>query len=383
MTHRVWARKRAWRKRILLAFAGLILSLPLAILIDPLWMLVSLLGFFYLSRREEQSVLAEIDQKYGLAYRSALQAGAHHPWKDHLEAEARASLSRAKPPRFPLLEAALYLAFALLVLLLPPINFAPGLTSMGNPVAGKESSAEAERVAAKDASSPAKPEGQTEPVSEPSASKTGDQLGPGGADRKEPQDLADSKEQAGGTKTPAGSGKQAAKTDSSGQSGSKESQGVSPSSDQRPAGDQPSSGNQQGAAQPDRAAQAGSKSEPGSSGPGAEAVKQGQGAPASTPQQGGSQGSEGINSAGSARSPLSQNGNAQEAVAPPSTQPGSRKEAVLPRGTSRGSLSLPSPWKGGKPPASVLRRAERYLETEPLSPEVRELLRRYFELSKK
>ncbi|WP_182482713.1 hypothetical protein [Calidithermus roseus] len=42
--------------------------------------------------------------------------------------------------------------------------------------------------------------------------------------------------------------------------------------------------------------------------------------------------------------------------------------------------NLPNPWRGGQPPQSVRRQVERYLESEPLPPEVRNLLRRYFEL---
>ncbi|MCX7740951.1 MAG: hypothetical protein N2047_08010 [Meiothermus sp.] len=43
-------------------------------------------------------------------------------------------------------------------------------------------------------------------------------------------------------------------------------------------------------------------------------------------------------------------------------------------------MPLPSPWRAGQPPENVQRQAEKYLESEPLPPEVREVVRRYFEL---
>jgi len=42
---------------------------------------------------------------------------------------------------------------------------------------------------------------------------------------------------------------------------------------------------------------------------------------------------------------------------------------------------LPAPWPEGEPPEGVRQRAERYLMEFPLSPEVRDLVERYFELS--
>lgn len=99
--HRVWAVRRAWRVRLLLAAGLALLLLPLAWLVHPAWVLLSLVGLLYPTRWEEPKALAELDRCYGLAYRSALEAPVDHPWRGQLQTEAEASLREARPPALP------------------------------------------------------------------------------------------------------------------------------------------------------------------------------------------------------------------------------------------------------------------------------------------
>ncbi|WP_126203019.1 hypothetical protein [Thermus scotoductus] len=60
---------------------------------------------------------------------------------------------------------------------------------------------------------------------------------------------------------------------------------------------------------------------------------------------------------------------------PEPTGPG---QELLGPGREGKGQDLPSPWREGSPPEEVRRGVEVYLERTPLSPEARELLRRYF-----
>ncbi len=53
-------------------------------------------------------------------------------------------------------------------------------------------------------------------------------------------------------------------------------------------------------------------------------------------------------------------------------------EGLLGPGREGSGQDLPSPWREGRPPEEVRRGVEVYLERTPLSPEARELLKRYF-----
>lgn len=64
-------------------------------------------------------------------------------------------------------------------------------------------------------------------------------------------------------------------------------------------------------------------------------------------------------------------------LSPPPEAKG-RGEGLLQPGAEVGVAPLPSPWGQGQPPEAVRRGVEVYLEHTPLSPEARELLRRYF-----
>jgi hypothetical protein len=69
-------------------------------------------------------------------------------------------------------------------------------------------------------------------------------------------------------------------------------------------------------------------------------------------------------------------------VRPPAQVTRPAGEAPLTRGENRQGqrMPLPSPWEAGQPPQDVQRQAEQFLESEPLPPEVRDIVRRYFEL---
>jgi hypothetical protein len=96
----VLASRRAWWVRCMLAVALSLLLLPLAWWFHPMWMLLSLLGFIYPTNYQEKAALNQIDHRYGLAYRSALEA-ITHPWRTELEAASRRSLRQARLPVFP------------------------------------------------------------------------------------------------------------------------------------------------------------------------------------------------------------------------------------------------------------------------------------------
>lgn len=62
----------------------------------------------------------------------------------------------------------------------------------------------------------------------------------------------------------------------------------------------------------------------------------------------------------------------------PPPPPSGPEEGLLPPEGQGGASPLPTPWPQGQPPEKVRRGVEVYLERTPLSPEDRELLRRYF-----
>ncbi|MER3445139.1 MAG: hypothetical protein C4333_13895, partial [Meiothermus sp.] len=125
--YRQWAGRLAWRRRVQWALTAVALLLPLALWVHPAWGLLSLLALLYPSRLELPHALRQLDERYGLAYRSALEAPPSHPWREHLEAAARASVQQAQLPRFPWLAAGVYLALLGAAWLLPPLPV-PGLT---------------------------------------------------------------------------------------------------------------------------------------------------------------------------------------------------------------------------------------------------------------
>jgi hypothetical protein len=107
-----------------------------------------------------------------------------------------------------------------------------------------------------------------------------------------------------------------------------------------------------------------------------EAAQPGQGQPSrDNPGQGQARGDEG-------GSPQGQTPQTRPPQNLPLRTEGPAGEAPLGRGENRQGrpAPLPSPWASGQPPQNVQRQAEKYLESEPLPPEVRNLVRRYFEL---
>ena len=77
--HRLWAARRAWYKRLLWAAVSALVLLPLALWLHPALALLSLLALLYPTHLEEKRALGELDRRYGLAYRSALELGSDNP----------------------------------------------------------------------------------------------------------------------------------------------------------------------------------------------------------------------------------------------------------------------------------------------------------------
>lgn len=390
--HRVWARRRAWRKRLQGALLGLLLLLPLTLLVHPAWGLLSLLALAYPARREERAALADLDRKYGLAYRSALEAPPDHPWRGRLEAEASASLSRAQPPAFPWPLALVYLALVGLIWVLPPLQIparfsspqtspttppipppqtSPGTTEQAptNPAPTGQnppSDEPTERASPGQAPQPTPP-GQATPPSEGSPPQPSSGRAPTPQNPQNPPSPGQSPTatqpgqtgQAQPSPNPPGQPSDA-RPDQPGPPGQGPQQQPGPEQTAQPG--QPSKANPPGSGQNGQPSPAspeqpreGTPQQP--QGPGSQ--QQGQSTPSSPPSERGS---------GPARQPL-----------PQITNPRPNGEAPIRRGPSQGQ-PLPNPWPSAQPPQNVQRQAENYLENEPLPPEVREVLRRYFEL---
>ena len=468
--HRVWAIRRAWRVRLLLSVGLALLLLPLGLLAHPAWVLASLLGLLYPSRWEEPRALAELDRRYGLAYRSALEAPVHHPWRSQLQAEAEASLRGARPPNWPWVPALAYLALVGMAWVFPPLQLvtSPVATSSPPPSAAPQTPL----------IDPAQPgSGRTEPPplqgdlpkSQQPSGESGDDpeiqpalpsqeaqnrpdaqgqpeaigedanrpLPPGqnlqGPERQAPQ--PDGQNPLQSQQNPLTDRNQPGPTGQT-QNGQPESNrpGQDPQSPQ-PGQAQPTQPGQAQPAQPGQAEpvqmdrpslgqpqpspgqpvpDSSQPSQPGQPGraqppptqPGqAQPTQPGQVQPAqpgqtqptqpgqrSSGQPGQAQPGQGQpavaepgQGAGQSRSGKGTEGQGQQARPPLSPSVDAQRpagEAPLSRGENRQGrpLPLPSPWPSGQPPQNVQRQAEKYLESEPLPPEVRELLRRYFEL---
>lgn len=377
--HRAWAKPRAWKKRLQGALLGLLCLLPLALFVHPAWGLVSLLALLYPTRREEEAALAELDRRYGLAYRSALEAPAGHPWRGQLEAEASASLSRARPPAFPWPLAVAYLALIGLIWVLPPLQnplnppASVGQTSSPSPQASPGSPEQAPNRPPERNPLPNLPQGQrteqTEPESQAPVSSPPKPQAQSPTEQKPSAPNPQNQPSAGEPKTVSEPGQ----PDQPGQA--------------QPTPNQPGQqkGDSQNAERPTQP-QKGSQGQQGS-GPGQKQIPQNGQQSHSVDQSPRTQGQSGPQP-GPSSSPKDERGSRPASQQPlpqaPNPQPGIRPngEAPIQRGSSQGRPQpLPSPWPSGQPPQNVQRQAENYLQSEPLPPEVREVLRQYFELS--
>lgn len=416
--HRVWAARRAWWVRLGIALGLVLLLLPLAVLVHPAWALVSALGLLYPTRWEEPRALADLDRRYGLAYRSALEAPAHHPWRDQLRAEAEASLRGARPPAFPWIAAGLYLALVGLVWFLPPLGL-PSAASSAAPAPSEPASTQEEGATGPQAGQP--PSVQAPPQSPGTAAPgsleppSGEAEGSAGGTtgQEAPQEAADGTTQPDqpgqGLQPPASS----QENRSAAQPGNPEGQPQPTASGQpqtgQPAQDVPGQAQpppsgqpqppQTGRSSPGQTPQgqpvlAPSGAEPNPSGPPpqppqAEPSQPGPGRPEQAqPQPGRASPADGQRVQGRGQPGGGEQGNpgvgtqARPAQRPPANPQRPAGEAPLSRGEGQQGrpMPLPSPWRAGQPPENVQRQAEKYLESEPLPPEVREVVRRYFEL---
>jgi hypothetical protein len=384
--------------------AGLaLLLLPLALLVHPAWVLASLLGLLYPSRWEERRALADLDQRYGLAYRSALEAPANHPWHNQLQTEARASLLEARLPAVPWLLATLYLAVVGVVWVLPPLQLpfvqppVPTPTVSGPeavPSAPGPTQTDPTQPQAAEPSPPEEPQPgrETERANDPTAPAPPTEPGQEAQDRRDVQ----GQEQAEEAARPDQPGQNlqdrqdAPPTPQNGQTGQNQpGQNGQPQTTQPGQDAQPS---QAGRPQPEQTqpgqAPPSQPGQPPQNQPGpAQPMQPG---PAQPMQPGPAQPSRetpGQNAQGQGQARNGERGSPQgQPVRRGLNQPVDAQrpagEAPLTRGENRQGRPqpLPSPWQAGQPPQNVQRQAENFLESEPLPPEVRNLVRRYFEL---
>lgn len=419
--HRVWAIRRAWRVRLWLAAGLALLLLPLALLVHPAWVLASLLGLLYPTRWEEPRALAELDRRYGLAYRSALEAPLHHPWRSQLQAEAEASLREARPPNWPWVLALAYLALVGMAWVLPPLHWPsaappvvadspsgpgdalpqnggsassppppnPGLQTERGPEEAPP--AEKERVqGAADQNQTQNPAAQDAARTEQTAQSSQDREQPAPNTVQSPQNTPTGQPQPNQTGQATNPAEQSPPTSQPGQAQPRQPGQAQPAQPGQVQPQQPGQARPQqpGQTQPPQTGSQGEQAPPAPGPRASETAPQpGQTQPAqpgqAQPQQPGPQPGQGQASGQS--QPRGEQGSGQVTnppLRPPTNAQRPAGEAPLGRGENRQGRPqpLPSPWPSGQPPQNVQRQAEKYLESEPLPPEVRDLLRRYFEL---
>ncbi|GIW31632.1 MAG: hypothetical protein KatS3mg071_1806 [Meiothermus sp.] len=433
--HRAWAARRAWRVRLWLATGLALLLFPLAWLVHPAWVLGSLLGLLYPSRWEERRALADLDRQYGLAYRSALEAPPHHPWRNQLQLEAAASLRGARLPTIPWVFVALYLVLVGLAWVMPPLRppSSPAVASSPpSPPAPQTTRPTDPAQPSPQPTEPPPPQGNSSegqqpgvepgeainPAEESQPTRTDSPAQEGGAQgQNQPQDAVGQDATRPGQTGENLQGREEPSSSPNGQDPAQSGQN-SPNPTGQPQTNQPGQAQppQPGQAQPPQPGQA-QPSQPGQAQPSqpgqAQPTQPGQtqpsqaGRPQSEPNQPSQPGQPSQSQPGQAQP--SQPGQAQPGQGQPSRDnPGQGQarggeggspqarppqnlplrterpagEAPLSRGENRQGrpAPLPSPWASGQPPQNVQRQAEKYLESEPLPPEVRNLVRRYFEL---
>ncbi len=380
--HRAWAFRRAWRVRLGLA-AGLVLALlPLAWWVHPAWALLSGLALLYPSRWEEGRALAELDRRYGLAYRSALEAPPDHPWRSQLQAEAEASLRAARLPPWPWALVVVYLLFFGLVWLPPgaqPVVAQPEAPAQASP---PSSPAATPPFSAPDEASPTA-EGSSGEGQEPAEGEKEAEASP--AEGQQPAQTAQARpteraaEPTTGPNPPSGSTGAEPVPEQGQSTGEATPAPGQPQPQPSPGASQEGQPTREAPGQPQPAPgrEGQPMPSPGSAQPQAEQGSS-QGSPPGQRPAGGSPGD-------TSRPTGGPQGQASPDVAPanlPSNLPSPAGEAPLRRGEAvQGRPQpLPSPWAAGQPPQNVQRQAEKYLQSEPLPPEVRRILRRYFEL---
>jgi len=454
--HRVWASRRAWYRRWFWAAILAVLLLPFALFIHPALALLSLLALLYPTGWEEQRALGELDRRYGLAYRSALEAPAGHPWRVQLENAASASLRQAKLPKFPWVFASVYLTLVGITWLLPPVKLPswiaqsskpavetgsnparipptsgpapsptvnPPVTNPGNPAQNQQQNpnqtpsnpqAGKDQQTAQGGDSKQSPDApDTKGRKDQRKTNSQDQSKPSGSqnakdqqtqpDKNQGQPGKDQQAQPDRQAQPANPGKQSKQASpQSSQPQSQQSQGQQSSSGKQPDASKQSPSNpqapgQQTNPQPPQTQPTGQDQQPGQNNQPSQPNQTGQpqngqpqqGQPSQGQNQGQSPGQQGqgqpsqSNQGSQNQSPNQQGKGSQAAPTQPVAPIGTQRSGQAPLSGNRTKgppQKLPNPWASGTPPQNVQRQAEKYLENEPLPPEVRDIVRRYFEL---
>lgn len=357
-THLVWAARLAWRKRLwlgaglgLLALVGVVLGLPRWVV------LVGFLAWLYPTRRELPRALSEID-RYGLAYRAALEADPDDPKRPRLLEAARAQLAKMRPPSRPwpaLLAYLLVLALALVVPSRPWTEPAP-----------VEAGQQAPRV--EEASAP-KPQTEAGAPVEPASSPPPEKETAPAPSGETPAETAASPEGQDATPTPS----QPQVPPQTGEGEPKGQPSAAPSAE--PAAGEVEAGSPGANASPGSPAEPGAPSEAAAPAPGEARGQAGEGmAPGE------------VTGRPEAGTPSPEAPGPEALPGALDAPDGERLTATPPSAESEtptGALEagdLPAPWPEGRPPEVVRARVETYLSEEPLAPEVRELVLRYFEL---
>lgn len=322
--HLAWAGQLAWGRRVWLGLALAALLLPVAWYVHAAWMLASLLALAWPYPAARAAALRRIDARCGLAYRSALETPPGHPDLPELEARAAASCLKAKPPRFPRVAVAVW-GLLLVAAWVPP--------HIGKPI--------------------------------PRQTITQSTNGP--SSRSSEATPLQSSENHGSTEQPSTKGVAARRaTKAPAKTG------------------EPRASKQAGAAKPSgkESARSSADNQPTKkAAPPLAAARVRDATSAPTAASGGTPGRQ-------ANSRSADNPGAR--VTP--TNPTPRNTSVLPTPagnpipltTERPASSqspLPIPWQEGRPPIGVQHQAETYLQETPLSPQVRAIIRHYFDLS--
>ena len=357
-THLVWAARLAWRKRLwfgvalgLLALVGVVLGLPRWVV------LVGVLAWLYPTRREVPRALSEID-RYGLAYRAALEADPADPKRPRLLEDARAQLARMRLPSWPLPALSAYLLVLALALVVPSRSW-----TASPPVEARQQPPQVEETSAP------KPQTESGAPAEPASSRPQENETAPAPSGETPAETAASPEGRDATPTPS-------EPQAPPQTGEGEPKGqpsAAPSTE-------PAAGEAEAGA-PDENASAGSPAEPGAP---SEATGREPGEAQGQAGEGVAQGE--VTGRPEAGAPSPEAPGPEALPGAPDASAGERlpetllsAESETPTGPLQAG-DLPAPWPEGRPPEVVRARAETYLSEEPLPPEVRELVSRYFDL---
>ncbi len=342
--HLAWAGRLAWGRRVWLGLALAALLLPVAWYVHAAWTLASLLALAWPYPAARAAALRRIDARCGLAYRSALETPPDHPGLPELEARAAASCLEAKPPRFPWVAMAVW-GLLLVAAWVPPHTGRPiprqtitqstdgpsSQSSEATPLQSSENRGSTEQPGAKGVAArratkaPAK-------AGEPRAGKKEGGRKAAGSRSQPPPGLAS--KQAGAAKP---SGKESTRSSANNQPAKK----AAP----------PAAARVRDATSAPTAASGGA--------PGRQANSRSAGSPGvrATPTN-----------------PMPRN----TSVLP---TPTGNPTPLIAGGPASSQSPLPVPWQEGRPPIEVQRQAETYLQETPLSPQVRAIIRHYFDLS--